>query len=95
MVVINSGVNYLMIVMIPLLWLAMLVYGLTLLRAAAKRNLGVTLITLFFFPVILYLVLTVIFQIFFDLSIVDLYRLGCVMHSDNYIDCYPDGYFDN
>ena len=84
-----------MALMIPLFWLAMLVYGLTLLRASTKRNLGVTLITLFFFPIILYLVLTMIFQIFFDLSILDLYRLGCGMHSDSYIDYYPDGYFDN
>ena len=93
MVGINSGFNYFMIVMILLLWLAMLIYGLTLLRAAAKRNLGVTLITLFFFPVILYLVLSIIFQIFFDLSILDLYRLGCGMHSVNYVDCYPKEYF--
>ena len=82
-----------MVIMIPLFWLAMLVYGLTLLRSSAKRNLGVTLITLFFFPVILYLILTVIFQIFFGLSVVDLYRLGCGMNAEHYTDCYPDGYF--
>ena len=62
-----------MAIMIPLFWLAMLVYGLTLLRSSAKRNLGVTLITLFFFPIILYLILTVLFQIFFGLGVVDLY----------------------
>ena len=84
-----------MAIMIPLFWLAMLIYGFALLRSSAKRNLGVTLIILFFSPIILYLIFTVIFQIFFDLSIVDLYRLGCGMHSDSYIDCYPDGYFDN
>ena len=83
-----------MAIMIPILWLAMLIYGLTLLRASAKRNLGITLIALFFFPVIFYLILSIIFQIFFDLSIVDLYRLGCGMHSDNHIDCYPDDYFN-
>jgi len=83
-----------MAIMIPLFWLAMLVYGLILLRSTAKRNLGVTLILLFFSPIIMYLIFTVIFQIFFDLSIVDLYRLGCGMHSNNYIDCYPDGYFN-
>ena len=82
-----------MAIMIPLFWLAMLVYGLTLLRSSAKRNLGVTLITLFFFPVILYLILTVIFQIFFGLSVVDLYRLGCGMDAVHYTDCYPEGYF--
>ena len=82
-----------MVIMIPLFWLAMLVYGLTLLRSSAKRNLGVTLITLFFFPVILYLILTVIFQIFFGLSVVDLYRLGCGMDAAHYTDCYPEGYF--
>ena len=79
--------------MIPLFWLLMLVYGLSLLRASAKRNLGVTLITLFFFPVLLYLIMTVIFQIFFDLSVVDLYRIGCGMNADYYMECYPKGYF--
>ena len=84
-----------MAIMIPILWLLMLVYGLSLLRASAKRNLGLTLITLFFFPVILYLILTVIFQIFFNLSVVDLYRLGCGMNADYYMECYPKGYFQN
>ena len=82
-----------MAIMIPLFWLAMLVYALTLLRSSAKRNLGVTLITLFFFPIILYLILTVIFHIFFGLSIVDLYRFGCGMNSRHYKECYPQGYF--
>ncbi len=82
-----------MAIMIPILWLLMLVYGLSLLRASAKRNLGVTLITLFFFPVVLYLILTVIFQIFFNLSVVDLYRIGCGMNADYYMECYPKGYF--
>ena len=83
-----------MAIMIPIFWLGILIYGLSLLRTSSKRNLGITLIALFFFPVIFYLILSIIFQIFFDLSIVDLYRLGCGMHSDNYIDCYPDGYFN-
>ena len=82
-----------MAIMIPLFWLAMLVYGLTLLRSSAKRSIGTTLITLFFFPVILYLILTTIFQIWFGLSIVDLYRLGCGMDASHYTDCYPKGYF--
>ena len=82
-----------MAIMIPIFWLLMLIYGLSLLRASAKRNLGATLITLFFFPIILYLILSVIFQIFFDLSILDLYRLGCGMNADHYTDCYPKGYF--
>ena len=84
-----------MAIMIPIFWLLMLVYGLSLLRASAKRNLGVTLITLFFFPVVLYLILTVIFQIVFNLSVVDLYRLGCGMNADYYMECYPKGYFQN
>ena len=79
--------------MIPIFWLLMLVYGLSLLRASAKRNLGLTLITLFFFPVVLYLILTVIFQIFFNLSVVDLYRIGCGMNADYYMECYPKDYF--
>ena len=82
-----------MAIMIPLFWLAMLVYGLALLRSSAKRNLGVTLILLFFSPIILYLILTAMFQIFFDLSITDLYRIGCGMNAEHYTDCYPDGYF--
>ena len=84
-----------MALIIPLFWLAMLVYGLALLRSSAKRNLGVTLILLFFSPIIMYLILTVIFQIFFELSVIDLYRLGCGMDAVHYTDCYPDGYFDN
>ena len=82
-----------MAMIIPLFWLLMLVYGLVLLRSSTKRNLGTTLITLFFFPVILYLILTAIFQILFGLSVVDLYRLGCGMNADHYSDCYPKGYF--
>ena len=82
-----------MVIMIPLFWLAMLIYGLTLLRSSVKRNIGTTLVILFFFPVILYLILTVIFQIFFGLSVVDLYRLGCGMNAMHYKDCYPQGYF--
>ena len=82
-----------MAMMIPLFWLLMLVYGLSLLRASAKRNLGLTLITLFFFPVLLYLIMSVIFQIFFNLSVVDLYRIGCGMNADYYVECYPKGYF--
>ena len=82
-----------MAIMIPLFLLAMLVYGLTLLRSSAKRNLVVTLILLFFCPIIMYLILTVIFQIFFGLSVVDLYRLGCGMDAAHYTDCYPEGYF--
>ena len=82
-----------MAIMIPLFWLAMLVYGFALLNSSAKRNLGVTLILLFFCPIILYLILTVIFQLFFGLSVVDLYRLGCGMDAAHYTDCYPEGYF--
>ena len=82
-----------MAIMIPLFWLAMLIYGSTLLRSSAKRNLGVTLILLFFCPIIMYLILTVIFQLFFGLSVVDLYRLGCGMDAAHYTDCYPEGYF--
>ncbi len=82
-----------MAIIIPLFWLLMLVYGLVLLRSSTKRNLGTTLITLFFFPVILYLILTAIFQILFGLSVVDLYRLGCGMNAMHYTECYPQGYF--
>ena len=82
-----------MAIMIPLFWLAMLVYGLILLRSSAKRNLGVTLVILFFSPIIMCLILTVFFQIFFGLSVVDLYRLGCGMDAVHYTDCYPEGYF--
>jgi hypothetical protein len=82
-----------MAIMIPIFWLVMLIYGLMLLRTSTKRKLGTTLITLFFFPVILYLILTVIFQIFFGLSFVDLYRIGCGMNAVHYTECYPQGYF--
>ena len=82
-----------MAIMIPLFWLAMLIYGLALLRSSVKRNLGVTLIILFFSPIILYLILTVIFQIFFGLSVDGLYRLGCGLDAAHYTDCYPQGHF--
>ena len=82
-----------MAIMIPIFWLGILIYGLSLLRTSSKRNLGITLIALFLFPVIFYLVLTTIFQIFFGLSIVDLYRIGCGMNAEHYADCYPEGYF--
>ena len=82
-----------MAIMIPLFWVAMLVYGLILLRSSAKRNLGVTLVILFFSPMIMYLILMVFFQIFFGLSVVDLYRLGCGMDAVHYTECYPEGYF--
>ena len=42
-----------MAIMIPLFWLLMLFYGLSLLRASKKRNIGITLITLFFLPIVL------------------------------------------
>jgi hypothetical protein len=48
-----------------------------------------------FFLLIIYIVLTIIFQIFFDLSIVDLYRIGCGMNAEHYSDCYPKEYFKN
>ena len=83
-----------MAIIIPLFWLLMLVYGLVLLRSSTKRNLGTTLITLFFFPVILYLFLTIIFKVFFGMSVVDLYRIGCGMNAIHYTDCYPEGYFN-
>ena len=82
-----------MVIMILLFWVAMLAYGLILLRSSSKRNLGVTLVILFFSPMIIYLILTVFFQIFFGLSVVDLYRLGCGMDAVHYTDCYPEGYF--
>lgn len=82
-----------MIIMFQLFWIAMFLYGLPLLLLSVKTKIGKTLITLFFFPVILYLILTVIFQIYFDLSITDLYRIGCGMNAEHYTDCFPDGYF--
>jgi len=82
-----------MAIMIPLFWLLMLFYGLSLLRASKKRNIGITLITLFFLPIVLFLILTVVYGLFFDLSLVDIYRIGCGMNANYYTDCYPEGYF--
>ena len=79
--------------MIPLFWLLMLFYGLSLLRASKKRNIGITLITLFFLPIVLFLILTIVYGLFFDLSLVDIYRIGCGMNANYYTDCYPEGYF--
>jgi hypothetical protein len=51
------------------------------------------LLMIVFFLLIIYIVLTIIFQIFFDLSIVDLYRIGCGMNAEHYSDCYQEEYF--
>ena len=82
-----------MAIMIPLFWLLMLFYGLSLLRASKKRNIGITLITLFFLPIVLFLILTIVYGLFFDLSLVDIYRIGCGINANYYTDCYPEGYF--
>lgn len=82
-----------MAIMIPLFWLLMLFYGLSLLRASKKRNIGITLITLFFLPIVLFLILTIVYGLFFDLSLIDIYRMGCGMNANYYTDCYPEGYF--
>ena len=82
-----------MAIMIPLFWLLMLFYGLSLLRASKKRNIGITLITLFFLPIVLFLILTIVYGLFFDLSLVDIFRIGCGMNANYYTDCYPEGYF--
>ena len=82
-----------MAIMIPLFWLLMLFYGLSLLRASKKRNIGITLITLFFLPIVLFLILTIVYGLFFDLSLIDIYRIGCGMNANYYRDCYPEGYF--
>ena len=82
-----------MAIMIPLFWLLMLFYGLSLLRASKKRNIGIMLITLFFLPIVLFLILTVVYGLFFNLSLVDIYRIGCGMNANHYTECYPEGYF--
>ena len=82
-----------MAIMIPLFWLLMLFYGLSLLRASKKRNTGITLIILFFLPIAVFLVLTIVYGLFFNLSLTDLYRIGCGMNANHYTECYPEGYF--
>ena len=82
-----------MAIMIPLFWLLMLFYGLSLLRASKKRNTGITLIILFFLPIAVFLVLSIVYGLFFNLSLTDLYRIGCGMNADHYTECYPEGYF--
>ncbi len=82
-----------MAIMIPLFWLLMLFYGLSLLRASKKRNTGITLIILFFLPIAVFLALSIVYGLFFNLSLTDLYRIGCGMNADHYTECYPEGYF--
>jgi nitric oxide reductase large subunit len=82
-----------MAIMIPLFWLLMLFYGLSLLRASKKRNTGITLIILFFLPIAVFLVLSIVYGLFFNLSLTDLYRIGCGMNAAHYTECYPEGYF--
>ena len=82
-----------MAIMIPLFWLLMLFYGLSLLRASKKRNTGITLIILFFLPIAVFLVLSIVYGLFFNLSLTDLYRIGCGMNADHFTECYPEGYF--
>lgn len=82
-----------MAIMIPLFWLLMLFYGLSLLRASKKRNTGITLIILFFLPIAVFFALSIVYGLFFNLSLTDLYRIGCGMNADHYTECYPEGYF--
>ena len=74
-------------------WLLMLFYGIVLLRASKKRKTGVTLITLFFAPITLALMFSLFSWIFFDLSLIDIHRIGCGLNADHYTECYPEGYF--
>jgi hypothetical protein len=52
-----------------------------------------TLITLFFAPITLALIFSLFSWIFFDLSLIDINRIGCGLHANHYTECYPEGYF--
>ena len=71
----------------------MLFYGIILLRASKKRKTGMTLITLFFAPITLALMFSLFSWIFFDLSLIDIHRIGCGLNADHYTECNSEGYF--
>lgn len=74
-------------------WFFMFFYGVVLLRTSKKRKTGMTLITLFFAPITLLLMFSLLSWIFFDLSLIDINRIGCGLNANHYSECYPEGYF--
>ena len=74
-------------------WFFMFIYGIVLLKASKHRKLKVILISLFFVPIICVLMFSFLVWIFFDLSPIDIQRIGCGLNTFHYSECYPEGYF--
>ena len=74
-------------------WICMFFYGIFLVRESKKFKVKVVLMTLFFAPISLFLMLSFYFWIFFDLSPIDMQRIGCGLNASHYSECYPEGYF--
>ena len=69
-----------MIIAIPLLlgWLSFLIYGIVLLRASKHRKTGITLITLFFAPIVL---------VAFMMWYMDYDKIDCYMNASDQSQC--------
>ena len=74
-------------------WLFMYFYGITLLRDSKNFKLKAALISLFFAPIGFVLMFSLYSWIFFDLSPLDMQRIGCGLNATHYSECYPEGYF--
>lgn len=69
-----------MIIAVPLFlgWLSFLIYGIVLLRASKLRKTGITLITLFFAPIVLSA---------FMMWYMDYDKIDCLLHSVDQSKC--------
>ena len=69
-----------MIIAIPLLlgWFSFLIYGIVLLRASKHRKTGITLITLFFAPIVL---------VAFMMWYMDYDKIDCYMNASDQSQC--------
>ena len=74
-------------------WLFMYFYGITLLGYSKNFKLKAALISLFFAPIGCVLMFSLYSWIFFDLSPLDMQRIGCGLNTTHYSECYPEGYF--
>mgnify|MGYP000073603037 FL=1 len=74
-------------------WLCMFFYGIVLLRASNNYKLKAALISLFFASISFVLMFSLYAWMFFDLSPIDMQRIGCGLNATHYSECYPEGYF--
>ena len=81
------------IFLVFLSWICMFIYGIIHLPDTENFKLKVALISLFFAPISFVLMFSLYVWIFFDLSPIDMQRIGCGLNATHYSECYPEGYF--